>query len=162
MPRRYIRRNESGGASCRPARGIRGQGAARLQVKRASRWRRCGDGGCRLFPERRGNRRTRALSCASIAITFRRSFRNELWTQKTFAPEHHKFVRTRLGTMRKAPRRDVAAPSHTDAFAGTKSQPARGYLVDTLHDRIAGVWSGSILQNVGPRFVRTTNWLSET
>src|SRR5258708_11653029 len=58
MPRRYIRGNEGGGASCRPARGIRGQGAARLQVKRASRWRRGGDGGCRRFPERRGNCRS--------------------------------------------------------------------------------------------------------
>ncbi len=70
MPRRYIRGNEGGGASCRPARGIRGQGAARLQVKRASRWRRGGDGGCRRFPERRGNCRTRALSGTSLGFTF--------------------------------------------------------------------------------------------
>jgi DNA-binding transcriptional LysR family regulator len=52
----------------RPARGLPGQGATRLQVKRASRRRRGRDGGCRLFPERGGNHRTGALSCASLTF----------------------------------------------------------------------------------------------
>ena len=49
----------------RPARGLSGQGAARLQVRRASRRRHGGDGGSRVFAQRRGNRGAGALSRAS-------------------------------------------------------------------------------------------------
>ena len=65
VPYRFICRNQGGCPPCRPARGISGQGAARLQIGRAIRRRRRGDGGCRLSPQRRGNHRARALSGAS-------------------------------------------------------------------------------------------------
>ena len=50
----------------RPARGISGQGAARLQIGRAIRRRHGGDGGCRLSPQRRGDRSAGALSRAFV------------------------------------------------------------------------------------------------
>ena len=67
MPHRQLRRNQGRRAPRRPARGISGQGAARLQIGRAVRRRRGGDGRCRLSPERRGNHRARALSRAFVS-----------------------------------------------------------------------------------------------
>ncbi len=61
-----LRRHQGRRPPRRPARGISGQGAARLQIGRAIRRRRRGDGGCRLSPERRRNRRAGALSRAFV------------------------------------------------------------------------------------------------
>ena len=67
VPRRYICGNQGRRPHRRPARGISGQGAARLQIGRAIRRRRGGDGRCRLSAERGGDHRARALSRASVA-----------------------------------------------------------------------------------------------
>ena len=66
LPYRQLRRNEGGRAARRPARGISGQGAARLQNRRADRRRRSRDDGCRLSPQRRGNPGVGALPRASL------------------------------------------------------------------------------------------------
>jgi len=62
MPYRHLCGHESGGARRRPAGGISGEGAARLQIKRSIRRRHGGDGGSRLPLERGRNHRVVALS----------------------------------------------------------------------------------------------------
>ncbi len=66
MPHRQLRRHQGGRPRRRPARGISGEGAARLQIGRAVRRRPGGDGRCRLSPERRRDRSARALSGAFV------------------------------------------------------------------------------------------------
>ena len=68
VPHRYLRRHQGGGPHRRPARGISGQGAARLQVRRAIRRRHGGDGRRRLSPQRRRDHRAGALSRASLRL----------------------------------------------------------------------------------------------
>ena len=66
VPYRQLCRRQSGPPRCRPAPGLSVEGAARLQVRRAIRRRHGGDGECRVFPQRRGNRGAGALSRAFV------------------------------------------------------------------------------------------------
>ena len=68
VPHRQLCRRQSGPPRGRPAPGLSGEGAARLQIRRAIRRRHGGDGECRLLPQRRGNRGAGALSRAFVTL----------------------------------------------------------------------------------------------
>jgi hypothetical protein len=118
----------------------------------AAAWRRGGDGGCGLFPERKGNHGTRALSGAPLAFNC-----------SAIRSAPGQFARISLSTVDRGAK-TAAGYGHDvtpKTFAETKSRPARG-ISGQYMTAFSDVWStASILRNVGPRFVRTTNWLSE-
>ena len=102
---------QGGGAARRPARGISGQGAARLQNGRADRRRRRRDDGCRLSPQRRGNPGAGALSRAfSISVVVPALSRDPYAVPSRFRAVRADNLRTNCGRWLWVP-----------AFAGTTS-----------------------------------------
>ena len=90
MPYRFLCRDQSRRPRRRPARGVSGQGAARLQVRRARRRRHGGDGRCRLSAARGRDRSAGALSGAFVESSrasrrLRRGRRKRYFTP---APSH--------------------------------------------------------------------------
>ena len=117
LPYRLFRRHQGRGTARRPARGISGQGAARLQIGRADRWRRRRDDGCRLSPQRRGNPGARALSRASVNGCRPRTKRAPIATgdyQKVSTPRRPKSSGRGAGSLlSQRRRRIIPAASHT-------------------------------------------------